>query len=252
MNIDICHAVKVVYEHRIKCAWATFTSQREKTSSARYALRRRLKLFDVTVYNVTPLRCKSMDDDVMKKNLDTTRGRMMRMILQTKRKSSKASTAAHTVNVDEAVDDELHDPGSEPEEDTTDALQQDPNEQEDSNQDADINPSVDIVPQDDLDNELEPWFAHCKVRANHKVDGLLAATGNHVVDPQERAGCVRSKQERLPNAATPAGHNSSPNGVQRHRPQTGFRKQPAKRWEDNCNRPWYTDDTTWLTAAQTA
>ena len=50
-----------------------------------------------------------------------------------------------------------HDSASEPEEDTTEAKQQDRTAQEGSGQDANSNPCFDSAPQDDLEDELEPW-----------------------------------------------------------------------------------------------
>ena len=62
-----------------------------------------------------------MTEEMMKK-LQTTQRRMIRMII---------------------------DPGSDQEEDTTEANPQDTNEQEESNQDADSIPSFDSVPKDE-------------------------------------------------------------------------------------------------------
>ena len=81
--------------------------------------------FDATV---TPsLLCASgttMTED-MKKKLQTIQWRMMRMIMQTKRKSGKRPAAAHAANVEEVADDEPHDADYEPEEDTTEISPQD-------------------------------------------------------------------------------------------------------------------------------
>ena len=42
--ITFTNAVQVEFEHRIKCAWATFTSHRQELTSPRHPLRDRLKL----------------------------------------------------------------------------------------------------------------------------------------------------------------------------------------------------------------
>ena len=89
----------------------------------------------------------------MKKNLQTTQRRMMRMIIQTNRKFPKGPAGAHAANAEEVADDEPHDPEYEqPEEDTTEINPQDPSEQEERKQDAD-----DRVPQGELEDALESW-----------------------------------------------------------------------------------------------
>ena len=130
-------AVQVEFDHHIKCAWPTLARRRQELTSPTYPLRDRLKLFDATV---TPsLLCASgtwtMTEE-MKKKLQTTQRRMMRMIMLTTRKSGKRLAAAHAAYVDEIADGELHDPDSEPENDTTDANPQDLNEQEQSSHDS--------------------------------------------------------------------------------------------------------------------
>ena len=62
----------------------------------------------------------------IKKNLRRTQRRMMRMVTQTKRKSQNNSAAAHSANVDEAVDDEPRDTEIVSEEGTSKANPQDP------------------------------------------------------------------------------------------------------------------------------
>ena len=47
--VNFKNAEEVEFEHRIKCAWATFTSHRQELTSPTYPLRDRLELFDATV-----------------------------------------------------------------------------------------------------------------------------------------------------------------------------------------------------------
>ena len=54
-------AVQVKLDHRIKCAWATFTSHRQELTSPECFQKDRLKLFDATV--TAPLRTRYVDDD---------------------------------------------------------------------------------------------------------------------------------------------------------------------------------------------
>ena len=54
----------------------------------------------------------------MKRKLQTTQLRMMRIIIQTQRKTCKGNAAARAVIVDDAANVEPHDPDSEPVDDT--------------------------------------------------------------------------------------------------------------------------------------
>ena len=66
----------------------------------------------------------------MKKKLQTTQRRTMRMIIQTNRKNTGTGhAAAHSASVDDTADVELHDPDSEPVDHTTEHDKQDLNEQ---------------------------------------------------------------------------------------------------------------------------
>ena len=105
----------------------------------------------------------------MKKKLQTTQRRTMRMIIQTQRKTkTKSPAATHATDVDEVAEDEPHNPDCEQEEDTTEARPQDTNKQEENNQDADSNPSFDSVPRDELEDELKLWVDYM-LRATHKA-----------------------------------------------------------------------------------
>ena len=110
------------------------------------------------------------------KKLQSTQRRMMRMIVQTNRKTKKHPAAAHAESVDEVAEDEPHDPDCKMKEDTTEANPQDPNEQEESDRDADSNPSFDRMQQDELEDVQETWVDNM-VRATHKADDRLAANG---------------------------------------------------------------------------
>ena len=111
-------AVQVEFEHHIECAWATFTSYRQELTSPKYPLRNRLKLFNATV---TPsLLCASGTWTMtaeMKKKLQTTQRRMMRLIMQTKRHTGINCAVAHAASV--TADVEPHDPDSEQGSDAT-------------------------------------------------------------------------------------------------------------------------------------
>ena len=63
------------------------------------------------------------------------------------------------------ADGELHDPDSEPEDDTTEP-----------SHDADSKSFLDEVPDDEPEDGLEPWVDHI-VRATHTADDMLAANG---------------------------------------------------------------------------
>ena len=69
-----------------------------------------------------------MTEEVRKK-LQTTQRRMMRTIMQTKRKTGEGHAAAHAASVDDTADVELRDPDSEPVDHTTEHDNQDLNEQ---------------------------------------------------------------------------------------------------------------------------
>ena len=129
--ITFKNAEQVELEHRIKCAWATFTNHRQELKSPKCPLRDRLKLFDAKK-KVTSLFYASgtwtMTKE-MKKKLQTTQRRMMRMITQTNRKTGTGHAAAHAASVDDTADVELHDPDSEPVDHTTEHDNQDFNEQ---------------------------------------------------------------------------------------------------------------------------
>ena len=60
--ITFKNAEQVELEHRIKCAWATFTNHRQELKSPKCPLRDGLKLFDEKK-NITPLRFRNVDDD---------------------------------------------------------------------------------------------------------------------------------------------------------------------------------------------
>ena len=129
----------------------------------------------------------------MKKKLQTSQRRMMRMILQTNRKSGKCHAVAQDANAGDAADDEPH-------EGTTEANPQDPNDSKESNQDTDCNPrhlpSLKSVPHEDeaTEDEPEPWSAQ----------------------PMRHTTCWKQMRSRRGSSDT----NSSPTGTQRYQPNT--------------------------------
>ena len=102
--ITFANAVQVEFAHRIKCAWATFTSEggvditKVRSEGQTQTLRRHSG-------PITPLRIRNVDDAKnMKNKFQTTQRRMMRMIIQTKRKTGKGHAAAHAASVDDTAD----------------------------------------------------------------------------------------------------------------------------------------------------
>ena len=112
----------------------------------------------------------------MKKKLQTTQRRMMRMIKQTERKTGKCHPAAHAASVDDTADGEPHHSDSEAVEDTIEHNQQDLHEHEESSHDADSNTCFDEISEDDPEDELEPWVGYI-TRAMHEADVLSAPSG---------------------------------------------------------------------------
>ena len=71
-------------QHRIRCAWSTFTKLRQELPSQSYRLQHRLHLFDAVV---TPT--ITFGAGTHEKMLRTTQRRMLRLIIQTKRNYKK-------------------------------------------------------------------------------------------------------------------------------------------------------------------
>ena len=144
--ITFKNVVQVEFEHRIKCASATFTSHRQELKSPKYPLRDILKLFDATV---TPSllhasRTRTMTEE-MKKKLQTMQRRiMMKKLMQTMRKTSGGHATAHAASVEDTSDVETHDPDSEPVEHNN----QDLNKHDESSHDADSNPFINEISED--------------------------------------------------------------------------------------------------------
>ena len=112
----------------------------------------------------------------MKKKLQTTQRRMVRIVIQTKRQTGKCAAAAHAAGVEDTADVETHDPDSEQGDDTTQHNNQDLNEHEGSSHDADSDPCIDEIPEDNPDDDLEPWVDYM-LTATRKADAMLAASG---------------------------------------------------------------------------
>ena len=131
--ITFKNAVQVEFDQRIWCAWAKFTSHRQKSTSWKYPLRDRLNPFNVTatpsLFNARGTWKMTVD---MKQSFQTTERRMMIIIMQKRRKPGNCLAAAHAAIVDEIADVDTHDSDSEPEEDTTEPNPQNLNEQEES------------------------------------------------------------------------------------------------------------------------
>ena len=106
----------------------------------------------------------------MKEKLQTTQPRMMRMTTQTKNNSA----AAHSANVDEAVDDEPRDTEIVSEEGTTEANAQDPLEKDESNQRR--RQQFHLSPKYHWANQNTNWSHALEhvVCATHAQDDLLA------------------------------------------------------------------------------
>ena len=155
------NAVQVEFEHRIKCAWATFTSHRQELTSPKYPLRDRLKLWNDTV---TPsLFCASgtwtMTEETKKNTIQVN------VQLRMPRGSTIPPTSNPTT------------PTTNREGDTTEHNSQDLNEHEETSHDAGSNPCFDEIPEDKPEDELQPWVDYI-TRAVRKADDLLAASGN--------------------------------------------------------------------------
>ena len=77
-------------------------SHRQELTSPTYPLRDRLKLVDATVKpSLFHASGEGTITEEMKKELQTTQRRMMRMIIQTNRKTGKCPVAAHAASVDD-------------------------------------------------------------------------------------------------------------------------------------------------------
>ena len=86
------NAVQIEFDHRIKCAWETFTSHRQ---SPKDPLRDTLKFFDATgTPSLLHAKVTSTVTEDVKKKLRTTHRRMMRMIIQTKENKHMSSSRA--------------------------------------------------------------------------------------------------------------------------------------------------------------
>ena len=135
----------------------------------------------------------------MKEKLQTTQRGMMRMTTQTKNNSA----AAHSANVDEAVDDEPRDTEIVSEEGTTEANPQDPLEKDESNQDADSNSIFRPSTTRPFRTRIGAMGLQkmCEQATTQTTCWQLGFCHGF----SDRAGCLGSKQERLPNTTTAAG-----------------------------------------------
>ena len=131
----------------------------------------------------------------LKKKLQTSQRRMMRMIIQAKRQVGRSYAAAQFASetVDVTTDAELHDPISEPEDDTTEHNHQDPNEHEESSHDADSNSWFDEIPKDNPEDELDRTVGLQK-ESNAQIGRLVSSKQNHVVDSQAEPDFLGGRQ----------------------------------------------------------
>ena len=147
------NAVQVEFDHRTTCAWATFTSHIRELTSPKYPLKDRLNLFGATV---TPSVFYASGTwrvtEEVKKKLQTTQRRMVRMIIQTEKNRYSSRSCA-------CREGRRHRRRRTPRpwqrtggRDNTEDL----NELEESSHDADSTPCFDSVPQDDPEDDFEP------------------------------------------------------------------------------------------------
>ena len=90
-------------KNRIKAAWATFHKYRQELTSKNYMLKHRLRLFDAAI---TPTICYASGTWAPTKEhermIQSTQRKMLRLIIQTKRRYKKI--VKHKVNTNEEID----------------------------------------------------------------------------------------------------------------------------------------------------
>ena len=165
----------------------------------------------------------------MKKKLQTTQRRMMKMIIQTKTKSGKCHAAAQTSTSKKKAA---------------------------STQTA--TPSFDEVPNDESEDELEPWVDNI-TRAMRKADDLLVAGGitswSLQIYWRQARMTAKHREDRWtelfsswkPYHPSRKGTGKQGRPVKRCEADINAYLQPARTNRDNND---LTKDTTWLTAAE--
>ena len=164
----------------------------------------------------------------MKKKLQTTQRRMMRIITQTKRGTGKGHAASLAASVEDTADVKLHDPDSEPVDDTTEHNNQNFNEHEESSHDADSNPCFDEISEARLDNE-----------SSAQSGRLVSSKRNHVVDAQAEPDLLEAGKEDCQTPRRPLDPNLSPAGTQLDQPTDPTETTTISR-----------SAATWLTASE--
>ena len=185
--------------HRIQCAWATCTCYGQELTAPTYPLLQLLTpslLYALRTWTMTVEMKIELETNAKKNVADGDRRKEVII----------SNNAALTAKVDDDTNDEPRDPDGEPEEDTTEANPQDPNDKQESRHDLDINPFLASVAQDDEATEYEPepwpgWTAHGIKPWIHK-----------------QSTTSWKKTDWLPNTTTAAGRGSLQSGAQRYRP----------------------------------
>ena len=131
----------------------------------------------------------------MKKKLQTTQRRMMRMIIQTKRQAGKSCAAARAASVDVTADVGPTTPTVHWGTTRLSTTTKTSTSTKKSSHNADSNPCFDEIPEDNPEDELEPWV-DCLTRASRKADDLIAANKqNHVVESQAEPDLLESGKD---------------------------------------------------------
>ena len=90
-------------EHRINCAWAAFTRHRQEFTSNQYPLKYKLQWFTATV---TPTILHAAGTgaltETMQRQLNTTQGRMTRMIINIPRRRRVHNSTVHKATIHHA------------------------------------------------------------------------------------------------------------------------------------------------------
>ena len=129
----------------------------------------------------------TMTEEIEKK-LQTTQRRMMRMIIQTKRKTGKRHAAPHAVNVGDTADVGPHDP------DRLSTTTKTSTSTKKAGTDADSNPCFDEISEENPEDELESSVDYV-MRPTHIAGDLLAASG--IVSWIVRQSRIHWKQAKM-------------------------------------------------------
>ena len=90
-KISFHHQETTEIKNRIRASWATFHKYRQELPSKNYTLKHRLRLFDAAI---SPTICYAggtwTPNEEHEKKIQSTQGKMLRLIIQTKRKTKKS------------------------------------------------------------------------------------------------------------------------------------------------------------------